>query len=198
MKHKSNQDSVCPIARSLDVVGEWWSLLIIRDAMLGVKRFSEFERRLGMAKNILTARLKTLVEAGVLEVVPASDGSAYNEYELTEKGKDLLPTMVALRQWGEKYMFGKGDEHSGLLDKRQRKPLAPMIVRSADGRRVGVDDVELVVSSSATLGGVIPSGEARSSVTTVMNTPAPRTNAGFLGVAGMTLPDGSLKKLYRM
>ena len=150
MKHKSNKSSICPVARSLDVIGEWWSLLIVRDAMLGVKRFSEFERRLGMAKNILTSRLKLLVEAGVLQFVPASDGSAYNEYELTQKGKDLLPTMVALRQWGEKYMFGNGDDHSELHDKKQHKPLAPLIVRSADGRKVGVEDLELVVSSNAT------------------------------------------------
>jgi DNA-binding HxlR family transcriptional regulator len=145
MKHKSNQDSVCPIARSLDVVGEWWSLLIIRDAMLGVKRFSEFERRLGMAKNVLAARLKTLVEAGIFDVVPASDGSAYSEYELTEQGKDLLPALVALRQWGERHMFGKGDEHSSLLDNRHRKPLAKITVRSADGRELGVNDVELLM-----------------------------------------------------
>ena len=145
MKHKSNQDSVCPIARSLDVVGEWWSLLIIRDAMLGVKRFSEFERRLGMAKNILTTRLKSLVEAGVLKVVPASDGSAYSEYELTQKGKDLLPTLVALRQWGEKYMFGDRDEHSTIFDRRNHKPLEKIKVRSADGRELGVDDVELLM-----------------------------------------------------
>jgi len=145
MKRKSNQDSVCPIARSLDVIGEWWSPLIIRDAMLGVKRFSEFERRLGMAKNILTARLKTLVDAGILRVVPASDGSAYNEYDLTQKGKDLLPTLIALRQWGEKYMYDKGDAHSTMLDRRDRKPLAEMQVRSADGRVVGVDDVDVLM-----------------------------------------------------
>ena len=145
MKRKSNQDSVCPIARSLDVIGEWWSPLIVRDAMLGVKRFSEFERRLGMAKNILTARLKTLVDAGILRVVPASDGSAYNEYDLTQKGKDLLPTLIALRQWGEKYMYDKGDAHSTMLDRRDRKPLAEMQVRSADGRVVGVDDVDVLM-----------------------------------------------------
>lgn len=143
MKRKSNQDSVCPIARSLDVVGEWWSLLIVRDAMLGVRRFSEFEHRLGMAKNILAARLKTLVGAGIFDVVPASDGSAYSEYELTRKGKDLLPAMIALRQWGEKYMFGNGDEHSRMFDRRHHKPLAKMTVRSADGRELGIDDVEL-------------------------------------------------------
>jgi DNA-binding HxlR family transcriptional regulator len=145
MKHKSNQHSVCPIARSLDVVGEWWSLLIVRDAMLGVRRFSEFERRLGMAKNMLAARLKSLVEAGIFDVVPASDGSAYSEYELTQKGKDLLPMLVALRQWGEKYMFGSRNEHSTMLDRRNRKPLAKIAVRSADGRELGIDDVEVSV-----------------------------------------------------
>jgi DNA-binding HxlR family transcriptional regulator len=154
MKHKSNENSVCPVARSLDVVGEWWSLLIVRDAMLGVKRFSEFERRLGMAKNILTARLKRLVEFGILRVVPASDGSAYKEYELTEKGADLLPTMVALRQWGEKYMFGEGDDHSELIDAKNQKPLAKLVVRSGDGRELGVGDVELAINSgTGTAGG---------------------------------------------
>lgn len=145
MKHKSNKDSICPIARSLDVVGEWWSLLILRDAMLGVKRFSEFERRLGMAKNILTVRLRQMVEAGVLRLVPASDGSAYKEYELTEKGEALLPTLVALRQWGERYMFGDGGEHSELLDAKDHKPLAEMVVRSEDGRELGLGDVELAM-----------------------------------------------------
>jgi DNA-binding HxlR family transcriptional regulator len=145
MKRKSNRESVCPVARSLDVVGEWWSLLIVRDAMLGVKRFSEFERRLGMAKNILTARLKTLVEAGVLRIVPASDGSAYSEYELTQKGKDLLPTMIALRQWGEKYMFANGDHHSTMIDHQHGKPLEKITVRSADGRELGVEDVDLLM-----------------------------------------------------
>jgi DNA-binding HxlR family transcriptional regulator len=145
MKRKSNQDSVCPLARSLDVIGEWWSPLIIRDAMLGVRRFSEFERRLGMAKNILSARLKTLVDAEILRVVPASDGSAYSEYELTQKGKDLLPTLIALRQWGQKYMYDNGDAHSIMLDKRDRKPVAEITVRSADGRILGVDDVDVLM-----------------------------------------------------
>src|SRR6202012_4468460 len=118
MKHKPHESSVCPNARSLDIVGEWWSLLILRDAMLGKRGFSDFERGLGLAKNILPARLKGLVEAGIFRVVPASDGSAYSEYELTEKGKDLWPTLVALRQWGQKYMFGQADDPSVLLDTR--------------------------------------------------------------------------------
>jgi len=149
MKRKSNKDSICPVARSLDIVGEWWSLLIIRDAMLGVKRFSDFERRLGMAKNILAARLKTLVEGGILRIVPASDGSAYNEYELTPKGADLLPVLVAFRQWGEKHMFPSGDEHSELHDKNSHKPLAKLVVKSADGRPLSLDDLELAMSPAA-------------------------------------------------
>jgi DNA-binding HxlR family transcriptional regulator len=147
MKHKSNQTSTCPIARSLDIVGEWWSLLIIRDAMLGVKRFSDFERRLGMAKNILSTRLKGLVETGVLQIVPASDGSAYQEYELTEKGKALLPILVALRQWGEQFMFRSGEERTSLVDRKKHKPLAKLEVRSAEGKPLTLDDLELIDAS---------------------------------------------------
>ncbi len=145
MKHKSQQNSICPIARSQDIVGEWWSLLIVRDAMLGVKRFSEFQRRLGMAKNILSTRLKGLVEAGVLRTVPASDGSIYLEYELTEKGNALLPTLVALRQWGEKYLFAPNEPHSLLIDRKLHKPLKMIEVQAADGEPVGLNDLDLVI-----------------------------------------------------
>ncbi|CAI2929385.1 Uncharacterized HTH-type transcriptional regulator yybR [Serratia entomophila] len=100
MKRKSLEDAQCPVARTLDVIGEWWSLLIVRDAFDGVRRFSEFQKGLGMAKNILSTRLRTLVAHGVLEVVPASDGSAYQEYALTAKGRALFPVIVGLRQWG--------------------------------------------------------------------------------------------------
>ncbi len=75
----------CPIARSLDEIGDWWSLLIIRDAFLGKRRFGEFQKSLGAAKNILTTRLRVLVDDGILTTVPASDGSAYQEYVLTRK-----------------------------------------------------------------------------------------------------------------
>lgn len=146
MKRKSNETSTCPVARSLDVIGESWSLLIVREAMIGVKRFSDFQRSLGMAKNILSARLKRLVEAEVLEIVPASDGSAYQEYELTEKGRALLPTMVALRQWGEQFMFNNNkDEHSVLIDRKNGKPVAKLEVRSLDNRLLSLDDIDHIL-----------------------------------------------------
>ncbi len=96
--------SACPVARSLDVIGDWWSLLIVRAALDGNSRFGEFQETLGVAKNILAARLRTLVEAGILQTKPASDGSAYHEYVLTTKGEDLRPVIATLRQWGEKHL----------------------------------------------------------------------------------------------
>ncbi|MYW70055.1 transcriptional regulator [Streptomyces sp. SID8379] len=133
-------DSDCPVARSMDAIGDWWSLLIVRDAFDGSRRFGEFQRSLGVAKNILTARLRTLVAGGVLETVPASDGSAYREYVLTPKGQALFPVVVALRQWGEQYFFAPGEPHSRLVDREREEPLSPLEVRAADGRRVDPDD----------------------------------------------------------
>lgn len=98
MRRKSLQGEACPIARSLDVIGDWWSLLIVRDAMLGLRRFGEFQKSLGLSKNILTQRLKSLVANGILDSVPASDGSAYRDYVLTRKGRDLSTVLIALRQ----------------------------------------------------------------------------------------------------
>ena len=79
VKRTSLEQAECPVARSLDSLGDWWSLLIIRDAFVGIRRFSEFQKNIGLAKNILTVRLRTLVEHGILKTVPASDGSAYLE-----------------------------------------------------------------------------------------------------------------------
>src|SRR5438270_10437878 len=109
MKRKSLGTANCPIARTLDVIGDWWSLLIVRDAFLGKRRFSEFHKSLGLAKNILCARLQKLVSHGVLMTSPAADGSAYQEYRLTDKGRGLYIVLVALRQWGESNLFEKGE-----------------------------------------------------------------------------------------
>ena len=98
MRRTSLEGDLCAIARSLDVIGDWWSMLIIRDAIGGSKRFSEFQRNLGAARNILTTRLRSLVEEGILMTAPASDGSAYQEYLVTEKGMALVPALVALAQ----------------------------------------------------------------------------------------------------
>src|SRR6202140_5917107 len=105
MRHKSFKANLCPVARSLDTIGEWWSLLIVRDALGGIRRLSDFQKSLGLAKNILSARLKKLVACGVMEQVPASAGSAYREYALTQKGRGLFPVIVDLGQGGEFFLF---------------------------------------------------------------------------------------------
>jgi DNA-binding HxlR family transcriptional regulator len=121
----------------------WWSLLIVRDALSGIRRFSDFQKSLGLAKNVLSARLKKLVACGIMEQVPASDGSAYREYALTQKGRELFPVIVALRQWGESYLFSRGEKRLQVLDKRTGKP-PRLEVQNAKGETVTADDLELV------------------------------------------------------
>ncbi|MDF0731329.1 helix-turn-helix domain-containing protein [Pseudomonas entomophila] len=130
----------CPVARALQVLGERWALMILRDAFDGVRRFSEFQKNLGLAKNILTTRLKLLVESGLLELRPASDGSAYKEYALTEKGRSVFPIVVGLRQWGERYLFDAGEARSALLDNGKGQPVERLQVRARDGRVLGPED----------------------------------------------------------
>lgn len=142
MKRKSLEGNICPVARTLDLIGDWWSLLIIRDALEGISRFSDFERSLEIAKNMLSMRLKGLVERGILRLVPASDGSAYKEYVLTEKGRALQTVIVALSQWGGEFMFEPGEAGSVMVDAQKRKPIRKLELLSADGRHLAPEDIE--------------------------------------------------------
>ncbi|MBV4461318.1 helix-turn-helix transcriptional regulator [Pseudomonas sp. COR58] len=126
--------SECPVARTLEAIGDRWALMIIRDAFDDVRRFTEFQKRLGLARNILTVKLKMLVELGVFEVRPASDGSAYKEYVLTEMGRSVFPIVVSLRQWGERFLFKEGECHSVLLDDELSEPIETIAVRSRSGK----------------------------------------------------------------
>ncbi|MDR0207633.1 MAG: helix-turn-helix transcriptional regulator [Pseudomonas putida] len=137
LDERNNQ---CPVARALEVIGDRWSLMILRDALDGLRRFSEFQKNLGLAKNILASRLKLLVESGLLEQRPASDGSAYKEYVLTEQGRAVFPVVIGLRQWGERYLFEAGDERSALLDNVTGQPIEQLQVRARDGRALGPED----------------------------------------------------------
>ncbi|MEV6605553.1 helix-turn-helix domain-containing protein [Kutzneria sp. NPDC051319] len=143
MRKTDFSGNTCPIARTLGEVGDWWSLLILRDAFAGLRRFGEFQESLGCAKNILSARLSKLVEHDLLRRVPGSDGSAYQEYELTDKGRDLRLVLVALRQFGENHLFGDGEEWFSLVDVRDGEPVAPLEMRASDGRLLRADDVEV-------------------------------------------------------
>ncbi len=147
------------MARPLDAIGDWWSLLIIRDAFDGLRRFGEFQKNLGLAKNILSARLHNLVEHGIMDLVPASDGGPYQEYVLTEKGRGLFPVLVALRQWGETYFFSPDETHVVLVDKKSSRPVRRLELRAQDGRRLEWDDTVVKQATPTNQAREKPSGK---------------------------------------
>jgi len=143
VKRTSFEHDDCPVARALDAIGDWWSMLIIRDALFGVSRFSEFQKRLGLAKNILSVRLRTLVDQGILKTAPASDGSVYQEYLLTPKGRGVFPILVAMRQWSEEFDERPEEIATILVDKEKGRPVRKLELYSQERRLLGVDDTAL-------------------------------------------------------
>ena len=150
MKRTSFADMPCPVARSLEVIGEWWSLLILRDAFLGTRRFADFERRLGIAKNVLSVRLRKLVEDGVLERRASRDDAREIEYRLTDKGRDLLPVVLALAQWGARWT-GAEDGALRFENRHTGAPVLPIAVRDADGHELSLRDIRLARPTPDTL-----------------------------------------------
>jgi DNA-binding HxlR family transcriptional regulator len=108
VRRKSFEDMTCSVAQCLETVGEWWSLLIVRDAFFGVSRFDDFQQRLGIARNVLAQRLEHLVDRGILERVAYQDRPVRYDYRLTDKGRDLWPVLTTMRQWGDRWVSPAG------------------------------------------------------------------------------------------
>ena len=138
------RDSACSLPAALEAVGERWSFLILRACFNGLHHFEEFQNELGIARNILANRLARLVAHGILErrALPADRRKI--EYELTEKGAALLPTMIALRQWGERWETGV-EAMPVLVDQRDRKRIEQVCVHAHDGRPLGLKDLYWVL-----------------------------------------------------
>ncbi|SCL23443.1 DNA-binding transcriptional regulator, HxlR family [Micromonospora pallida] len=148
MHYRLSSVQACSLARALDIVGDRWTLLIVRDALLGVTRFDGFLRNLGIARNILTDRLNTLVGTGVLDRTPYQDRPVRHEYHLTDRGRELLPVVLAVTQWGERHLADPADP-SRLVEHREcggsaratvictdcGRPLAPTEVSSRPSPR---------------------------------------------------------------
>jgi DNA-binding HxlR family transcriptional regulator len=132
--------TLCSLPAALEVMGERWAFLILRGAFNGLHHFEELQAALGIARNILANRLARLVERGILHRVPCADDRRKIEYRLTDKGYALLPTMVALRQWGERWETGVPASPI-LVDARDRQPIASVQVLSHDGRALGKGDL---------------------------------------------------------
>jgi len=140
LREDSQRFDACSLPQALEVMGERWSFLILRAAFSGVVHFEDFWSRLGIARNILANRLARLVDHGILIRLPSKQDRRRVEYHLTAKGADLLPAMLALRQWGEKYALG-GPPDRVLVDRRDGRPIALVAIRAHDGRELGWHDL---------------------------------------------------------
>ena len=136
MQRKSFAGMACPIARSLEQVGEWWSMLILRDAFAGKTRFDEFQQSLGIASNMLTRRLAALVGAGMLEKRLYSERPARHEYVLTERGRDFRTVLVALLAFGDRHFAVGGGAGARVVDTATGEVVEPMLVDRKSGREL--------------------------------------------------------------
>ncbi|WP_225770160.1 helix-turn-helix domain-containing protein [Inquilinus sp. Marseille-Q2685] len=145
----------CPIARALDALGEWWSLLILRDAFLGLTRFDDFQHSLGIAPNMLARRLKSLAEAGLLERHAYSHRPLRHEYRLTPAGRDVFPVLAALGAWGSRHATG-GKVLVQLAGRADGAPIDPVLVDRRSGLPVTPETAEFRLGPDAG-----PAGGAR-------------------------------------
>ncbi len=153
----------CSLAQTLSVVGEHWTMLIIRDAFFGLRRFDQFQSSLGIARNVLSVRLKKLVQAGILE---RSEDSGHPEYRLTEKGLALQPVMIAMTHWGDVYMPHPNGKRLTFVDRKDGKAIKSIGVYAADGRRLKAREIRATAGpglrdSRPSVGSVQAEGMAR-------------------------------------
>jgi DNA-binding HxlR family transcriptional regulator len=148
MQRTSFGNMQCPIARSLERVGEWWSILILRDALQGLTRFDQFQKSLDIAPNMLTRRLNALVEGGLLERRRYSERPPRDEYLLTERGRDFRPVLLALLNWGNKHFAPEGASVL-LADSKTGAIADPVLVDRASGRRITETDYVVVPGPAA-------------------------------------------------
>lgn len=148
MQRKTLIHAECPIARSLERVGEWWSILIMRDALHGLRRFEEFSRSLDIAPNMLTRRLNSLVEAGLLERQPYSQRPLRYQYVPTAKGEDFRVVLMAFVAWGNRHYAPEG-ESVQIVERKTGRPVLPMMADIADGHLVPLDQCTVQAGPAA-------------------------------------------------
>lgn len=150
MSRKRFEGMNCGIAQALEVLGDWWTLLIVRNAFFGMRRFGDFEANLGIAKNVLSARLQHLVDHEILAKVDVGEQGQRFEYRLTEKGEALLPLLTVLREWSDEWVFGRGNEPVIVKDRRTNRRIPKLRVTDADGNPLGRRDLRTEPGPGAT------------------------------------------------
>ncbi len=149
MKRSSFAEMECPIARALDLLGDGWLLLILRDALLGFRQFGELEARLGIPPTTLTRKLEELVVAGLLDRVPYSKRPLRHEYVATPKAEALLPVVVALGAWSNQWLSGPGKEKLVMVDARTGARVEPVLVDDKSKTRIAPGSVRLAAGPAA-------------------------------------------------
>ncbi len=140
----------CSIARALEEVGEWWSLLIVRECAQGTTRFDEFQSHLGIARNVLTARFERLIELGIVERFPLEGRANTEGYRLTAKGEALFPVLIALKQWGDEWLDDESRQRLELVEKDTGLPVTRISVHTSDGQPLSLRDIRYVPGPGAT------------------------------------------------
>ncbi|HHQ6599711.1 TPA: winged helix-turn-helix transcriptional regulator [Serratia fonticola] len=148
MKKTSFATTPCPIARSLGRVGEWWSILILRDAFHGLSKFDEFQQSLGLSPTLLTRRLKFLVESGILYKQRYQTRPVRYQYLLTERGKDFFPVLVTLFQWGNTHL-SEGAHSAELVDRRSGQPIQPQLIDALTQQPIALQHITLAAGPAA-------------------------------------------------
>jgi DNA-binding HxlR family transcriptional regulator len=149
MQRKSFCGMNCSIARALEEIGEWWSLMIVRECTQGATRFDEFQRELGIARNILTARLQRLTELGIIERFPLEDRANTDGYRLTKKGEDLYPVVVALMQWGDRWLARDGKPPTALVEDSTGAAIERLTVHAEGGKPLSFREVRFAPGPGA-------------------------------------------------
>jgi DNA-binding HxlR family transcriptional regulator len=172
VKRSRSFNKECSIARAMDVVGDRWSILLLREAYYGTRRFDEFQYYLGVAPNILSARLKKFVDLGMMTRVPLPEHGGRFEYALTKKGRDFFPTYLALKKWGDDWLAEPAGPQVVFRDRGSGQPVEYPVLLSARGKPLQLEDVEIVAGS-----GAVPFNQKRFSGQSTGPSGAPRQAA---------------------
>lgn len=143
MRRTRFDQDICPIARTTDLIGDWWTPVVMREAFYGCRRFEQFQERLGVSRATLTERLTRLVDEGMLVRVPYQSNPVRHEYRLTDKGRDFYSVLAAMFRWGDRWLFGDAGSSLELYDKDTDKPIRPLVVDENTGEPIDPRRIQL-------------------------------------------------------
>lgn len=150
MSQKKLDSLNCSVASALELIGEGWTILILREAFFGSRRFEDFQKHLGIARNILTTRLNKLCDSGIMERIPIKEGARRHEYKLTPMGRDLNTVMIALTQWGDRWLQSSDGPPVKFIERATGEEISKISVRTSSGQEIKPHELALIPGPGAT------------------------------------------------